>query len=135
MGHYLYDIGIDLVEFLILCNACINKRGAIGDHRIDSLPCCNLFLCTVGGSIAGGVSGITVGEHIQQHRPLTVLDKLLLALVGFNYGKRIVAVYWLGVTPAPILARILYAMVSPLVCPPMPYWLLKMLKMMGSPPL
>ena len=93
MGHYLYDIGIDLVELLILCNACINKRGAIGDHRIDSLPCGNLFLCAVGGSIAGGVSGITIGEHIQQHRSLTVLDKLLLALVGFNYCKRIVAVY------------------------------------------
>ena len=95
------------------------------DQRIDLLPGFHFGLFAIAAGIGGRVAAETIGQRIQQHRPVAVFQDRLLAGDGINHRQRVVAVdalgvHLLGIQPAAKRARILKPMVSPTGWPPMP---------------
>ena len=68
-----------------------------GDQGVQLLPGLDFRFFAVAGGVRGRVAAEAVGHGVQQHRPVALLEDLLLAGDGVDDGQRVIAVHALGV--------------------------------------
>src|SRR5699024_10731021 len=97
VGHAVHGLGHDLLKAAVGGHAGLHQGLAVGDDGVHSTPRLDLLLGAVGVLVGGGVAGEAVGDSIQQHGALAVVEQLHLALHGVNDRQGVVAVHALGV--------------------------------------
>lgn len=125
LGDAGLDVLVDLVDVGIGSHTGLNELLAEQQDAVVLLPGLDLLLGAVGVLVGGGVAAQTIGQHVQQHGALVLLDKLQLAAIGVDNGQGVHAVHALGIhlvlgDAGAHPGQLAIGQVSPLVRPPMP---------------
>ena len=97
VGHALASFGQNILEPAVGGDARVHQRLAVGDDGIDGLPLGDFVLLAVGVLVADGVAAEAVGQRVEQHRALALLEDFELALHRVDHSQRVEAVDALGV--------------------------------------
>ena len=97
VGDVLDDPGVERGKLVVAGHAGSDQLLPVGGDRVVFHPGVLFFLGTVGVGVRRRVTGVAVGQRIEQDRALLAAQDVELAPHGFDHRQRVVAVDAFGV--------------------------------------